>query len=213
MLRRRSRLPRLLGRRQASCPKTSTGVRLSPWFCRSVPFREIVCHSGLTCGLLPGLGFTNCTDFSTTTVPYVDSTAPVVGFRYTAPGSAATTFFGDVSLTTNDYSGQWVLVPFGVDGGGVSELQVFVGWDNTANPPGSGCSVTRDSGWIIPSNDTQPVANPGEPVSNGLYLYKVLRPSDLNSSSNCIVTYEVDVVGTDYAGNESSATFTLTYSP
>lgn len=163
--------------------------------------------------VLPGLGFTNCTDFSTTTVPYVDSTDPVVGFRYTAPGSAATTFFGDVSLTTDDYSGQWVLVPFGVDGGGVSELQVFVGWDNTANPPGSGCSVTRDSGWIIPSNDTQPVANPGEPVSNGLYLYKVLRPSDLNSSSNCIVTYEVDVVGTDYAGNESSATFTLTYSP
>lgn len=154
---------------------------------------------------LPLAGATNCSLFSTVTVPATDTVSPTAGWKV-VEGGVETVKSGDSTYTTSNF-GQVVLVPYGVDAGGMKRLEVVYSVVN-ANPPSCLDSPVNLS--FSPSKDTQS-GGVGSSVSNGIYLFKGINIADFLESSSCRITFTYRVEAEDFAGNESPAQLTLIY--
>lgn len=153
---------------------------------------------------LPSLGYTNCSQFSTVTVPAVDNTDPIAGFKVIRSGQSPVIHYGDADYTTDNPNLIWTIVPFGYDAGGMQELDVL----KTRFRVDGGCTILNN-GDFSPDNDTQPQADPGETSTNGIYLHTTVSASTDISPTGCRVEWRYRATATDQAGNEDQADFSL----
>jgi hypothetical protein len=160
---------------------------------------------------LPAAGFTNCSYFNDVTVPAVDDADPFIGSRVFEPGQQGVILFGNVSYQTHEHDRQWILAPFGFDTGGVQVLSVGTYSDKKCCYPNSStCAWITSLTQVVGDEE---YAIPGDTVSNGRYLSFLFTPrKDGPSGTICdIVRFGYVVQASDFAGNTSTATGSVTY--
>jgi hypothetical protein len=168
--------------------------------------------------LIPLAGFTDCSEFSTVTVPPTgqDRTVPIVGTRMWIDGEERIDLgsASHVSLT-----GDVVLVPFILDRGGAGSLSttetvVVTCHDSDAEP-----ELTQVSTLTFFPQTTSQRGAPGQQRSDGLYLIgRVSVLTDFTSLCNAgfaprSVAVRWESAGRDLSGNRASTIGLITWQP
>jgi hypothetical protein len=168
--------------------------------------------------LVPLAGFTDCSEFSTVTVPPTgqDRTVPIVGTRMWIDGEERIDLgsASHVSLT-----GDVVLVPFILDRGGAGSLSttetvVVTCHDSDAEP-----ELTQVSTLTFFPQTTSQRGAPGQQRSDGLYLIgRVSVLTDFTSLCNAgfaprSVAVRWESAGRDLSGNRASTIGVITWQP
>lgn len=159
---------------------------------------------------IPLFGFTNCSYFSTVTVPAQDSAAPIVGSRMWIDGEERIDLWSSSHPTAG---GIVVAVPFVYDGGGAKTLTVGQTVEVYCYNPQQHLGQITFLHYV--NRSASQSGGVGSSVSNGLYLTGDV--TDLTAfSSQCYagfqleeVTYSWSATGTDFANNSASTGHSL----
>jgi hypothetical protein len=167
---------------------------------------------------LGSAGFTDCQYFSQVRVVTNESTPPVVGARVWIDG-VESMYTGDNWIHST--TGNVAIFPFGFDGGALRTLQLtnqeaVVYCHDDDSDPDLGQYVYVS---FVNQSYSQPPATAGQMRSNGIYLIAPVNTmSDFQYECGdgfdlVDVAYTWTVRATDYSGNTTAATTTITYAP
>lgn len=165
-------------------------------------------RASLLLAALPTFGFTNCEHFEDVTVPAADTRPPVAGTRYLDNDGGDAIRFDGFHETVTDVDKNYFIVPWGFDAGGVREIRGSRSATRYCSSGGIGTITYYD---YLTDVDSQP-GGPGDVRSNGRYLYWRFFPRDF-TSGDCEVHMGWTIQVTDYQGNVTAASGSISYEP